>query len=31
MMNAGKYRRQYFMPPERCMDWTEKEYVDKCS
>ena len=29
MMNAGKYRRQYFMPPERCMDWTEKEYVDK--
>ena len=29
MMNAGKYRRQYFMPPERCMDWTEKEDVDK--
>ena len=21
MMNYKKYTRQYFMPPERCMDW----------
>ena len=27
-MNYKKYTRQYFMPPERCMDWVEKEYVD---
>ena len=24
-----KYRRGYFMPPETCMEWTKKEYVDK--
>ena len=29
MMNCGKYKRQYFMPPVACMDWAEKEYVDK--
>lgn len=28
MMNPKKYTRQYFMPPERCMKWAEKEYVD---
>ena len=28
MMNAAKYRRQYFLPPERCMEWTKKEYID---
>lgn len=28
MMNYKKYTRQYFMPPERCMDWADKEYVD---
>ncbi|MCD7716572.1 MAG: 2-isopropylmalate synthase [Lachnospiraceae bacterium] len=28
MMNSKKYTRQYFMPPERCMKWAEKEYVD---
>ena len=28
MMNCKKYTRQYFMPPERCMDWADKEYVD---
>ncbi|MDY5031381.1 MAG: 2-isopropylmalate synthase [Blautia sp.] len=28
-MNASKYKRQYFMPPVKCMDWVEKEYVDK--
>ena len=28
MMNPSKYQRQYFMPPERCMDWADKEYVD---
>ena len=29
MMNASKYKRQYFMPPVKCLDWVEKEYVDK--
>ena len=29
MMNYKKYVRQYFMPPVKCMKWTEKEYVDK--
>ena len=28
MMNVSKYGRQYFLPPEVCMDWTHKEYVD---
>ena len=28
MMNHKKYTRQYFMPPERSMDWVEREYVD---
>ncbi len=29
MMNHRKYTRQYFMPPETCMDWAKKEYVEK--
>ena len=29
MMNPGKYQKQYYMPPEVCLDWTKKEYVDK--
>ena len=29
MKNVTKYKRQYFMPPVKCMKWTEKEYVDK--
>ena len=29
MKNVTKYQRQYFMPPVKCMKWTEKEYVDK--
>ncbi|MCD8248904.1 MAG: 2-isopropylmalate synthase [Lachnospiraceae bacterium] len=28
MMNYKKYKRQYYMPPERCMDWADKDYVD---
>lgn len=28
-MNNKKYRRGYFMPPEVCMDWANKEYIDK--
>ncbi|MBS6396523.1 MAG: 2-isopropylmalate synthase [Clostridiales bacterium] len=28
MMNYRKYTRQYFMPPEKCMDWASREYVD---
>ena len=29
MMNANKYKRQYYMPPTRNMKWAEKEYVEK--
>ena len=29
MMNHNKYKRQYYMPPTKCLYWTEKEYVDK--
>ena len=29
MMNVEKYKKQYFMPPVKCMKWAEKEYVDK--
>lgn len=28
-MNAAKYTRGYFMPPVKCMKWTEKEYIDR--
>lgn len=28
-MNYRKYKRQYFLPPVKCMDWTEKDYVEK--
>lgn len=24
-----KYKRQYYMPPEPCMDWAKKEYIEK--
>lgn len=26
-MNCKKYRTQYFMPPERCMDWAKKDKI----
>ncbi len=29
MMNHQKYQRGYYMPPQQCMDWTKKEYIDK--
>lgn len=29
MMDASKYKRNYFMPPVECLDWTKKEYIDK--
>lgn len=29
MMNCSKYKRQYYMPPEVCNDWVNKEYVEK--
>lgn len=29
MMNHNKYVRQYFMPPQKCTKWVEKEYIDK--
>ena len=28
MMNPKKYKRNYFMPPEPCTDWVNKEYID---
>lgn len=29
MKNFKKYEKQYFLPPERCMDWVEKDAVDQ--
>ena len=29
MMNASKYKRQFYLPPETCMDWAKKDYIDK--
>ena len=29
MKNAAKYKKQYFMPPQVCMDWAAKESVEK--
>ena len=28
MKNVTKYQKQYYMPPVKCMKWTEKEYVE---
>lgn len=27
-MDINKYRKQFILPPERCMDWSEKEAVE---
>ena len=29
MMNVSKYKKQYYLPPETCMDWAKKDYIDK--
>lgn len=29
MEGYQKYKRQYFLPPEDCYDWSKKEYVQK--
>lgn len=29
MKNYQNYKRGYFMPPEKCTDWVNKEYIDK--
>lgn len=29
MFDYRQYQRNYFMPPEPCLDWTKKEYIDK--
>lgn len=29
MKNASKYKRMYHMPPEVCLDWAQKEYIEK--
>ena len=29
MEGYQKYKRQYYMPPTDCMDWTKKEYIEK--
>ena len=29
MKNSSKYKRQYFLPPVKCMDWTEKDHIEK--
>ena len=29
MMNVSKYKKQYYLPPETCMDWAKQDYIDK--
>ena len=29
MMDYRKYKRQYFVPPVECLEWTKKEYIDQ--
>ena len=29
MKFANKYQRRYFMPPYPCLDWANKEYIEK--
>lgn len=29
MKNTEKYKKQYYMPPEVCMDWAKKDAVEK--
>ena len=29
MMNVSKYKKQYYLPPEICMDWAKKDSIDK--
>ena len=29
MMNVSKYKKQYYLPPEICMDWAKKDYIYK--
>ncbi|WP_416327118.1 2-isopropylmalate synthase [[Eubacterium] hominis] len=29
MKGFEKYKRQYYMPPETCMEWAKKEYIEK--
>ena len=29
MMNVSKYKKQYYLPPDICMDWAKKDYIDK--
>ena len=28
MNNYKKYTKQFFLPPERCMDWAEKSMIE---
>ncbi|MGX8834324.1 2-isopropylmalate synthase [Amedibacillus sp. YH-ame6] len=29
MKGYEKYKRQYYLPPETCMEWSKKEYIQK--
>lgn len=29
MEHCNKYHRMYFMPPETCLDWAKKEYIEQ--
>ena len=29
MMNVSKYKKQSYLPPEICLDWAKKDYIDK--
>ena len=28
MKNVKKYQRQYFLPPEPCMEWAKKDHIE---
>ena len=29
MKNTDKYKTTYYLPPEECLEWTKKSYIDK--
>jgi 2-isopropylmalate synthase len=28
MKNANKYKKSYFLPPEQCLNWAQRDYID---
>ena len=29
MMSYKKYMRQYFLPPEECLEWAHKDHIEE--